>query len=249
MALRGGTIVAGGFLDRLILIGLVCLPLHAQDVSSLVLAGIESAAVVRGREPNVRGTAAAFGRAVEAPFTPSQRLQRYLRRTYSVSRLGLLATDTALDHALREPACWDRGSSAYALRYTRAFQRRVVRNTAELGFGLLTREDLRYRRSRSASMSGRVWNGVMQAFLARMPDGSERPAYARFAAAAAAESSIAHWTGRPVQPGWLAESVGWATLDQIQTNLLDEFGPDLRRIGGRLWRRVRGLPEQSSPRP
>lgn len=249
MALRGGTIVTGRFLDRLILMGLVCLPLHAQDVSSLVLAGVESAAIVRGQEANVRETFPTFGSVEEAPYTPSQRLQRYLRRTYSVSRLGLLATDTALDHALREPACWDRGSSAYGLRYTRAFQRRVVRNTAELGFGLLTREDLRYRRSRSASLSGRLWNGVTQALLARMPDGSERPAYARFAAAAAAQSSIAHWTGRPVQPGWVAESVAWATLDQIQTNLLDEFGPDLRRIGGRLWRRVRGLPGQSGPRP
>jgi hypothetical protein len=31
----------------------------------------------------------------------------------------------------------------------------------------------------------------------------------------------------------------FSTLDQAQTNLLDEFGPDLRRIGGRVWKRVR----------
>jgi hypothetical protein len=206
-----------------------------------VLAGVASAAVVRPQE-NLRETLPSPGTIVEPPFTASLRFQRYLRRTYSVSRLGLLAVDTAMDHAMGEPSCWDRGGSAYALRYSRAFQRRLVRNTAELGFGIITREDLRYRRSRSASMSGRLWNGVMQAFLARMPDGTERPAFSRFAAAAAAQSSTAHWTGRRVKPGWLAESVAWATLDQIQTNLLDEFGPDLRRVGGRVWSRVRGLP-------
>jgi hypothetical protein len=30
-----------------------------------------------------------------------------------------------------------------------------------------------------------------------------------------------------------------STLDQAQTNMLDEFGPDLRRIGIRIWNGVR----------
>jgi hypothetical protein len=43
-----------------------------------------------------------------------------------------------------------------------------------------------------------------------------------------------------VEPGWVAETLGWGVLDQIQNNLLDEFGPDFRRfgrrVGKRLWR-------------
>jgi hypothetical protein len=246
MQLRGGTIEVGRCLGGLVAVTLSCImSARAQDLpGSLVLTGTEVISVLQQQNLRSDGAPHPVEKLVQdAQFTPSERWARYVRRTYSMSRLGLLATDTALDHALREPACWDRTVSSYGQRYARAFQRRVVRNTAELGFGLLTREDLRYRRSRSASVSGRFWNGVTQAFVARMPDGTERPAYARFAAAAAAQSSTAHWTGRPVQPEWLAESLAWAVLDQVQTNLLDEFGPDFRRIGRRMWKRIRPKPE------
>jgi len=73
-----------------------------------------------------------------------------------------------------------------------------------------------------------------------MSRGTEQPAYTRFAAVALAEVSTAHWIGRPLEPGWVAETLGWGVLDQIQINLLDEFGPDFRRfgrrVGKRLWR-------------
>ena len=50
-----------------------------------------------------------IGRLVSAePFTPSQRWTRYVHRTYSAHQLELLGAETALDHALGEPACWDR---------------------------------------------------------------------------------------------------------------------------------------------
>src|SRR5215467_6270844 len=140
------------------------------------------------------------------PFSPSRRWARYIHRTYSPDRLGLLAIETTLDQALREPGCWDRGMGSYARRYTRGFERRVIRNSAELGAGLLTGEDLRYHRSRSTLLHGRVWNAVRSAFLARMPDGTNQPAYGRFVATAIAEASTVHWTGQTVQPGWLGRS-------------------------------------------
>ena len=33
--------------------------------------------------------------------------------------------------------------------------------------------------------------------------------------------------------------MAWSTLDQVQTNLMTEFGPDLRQFGMRIWNRVR----------
>jgi hypothetical protein len=177
------------------------------------------------------------------PFTPSARWSHYLHRTYGPDRLGLLAADAAIEHALREPPCWDTTAGSYGRRYARAFERRAVRNTAELAGGLLTGEDLRYRRSRSRTIQGRAWNALQSSVTARMPDGTTRPAYTRFLANTAAELSTAHWTGQAIRPGWTLQCLAWSALDRAETNLLDEFGPDLRRIGGRIWNRVRPHPK------
>ena len=183
------------------------------------------------------------------PFTASARWAHYLHRTYSPMRMGMLGADAAFDHAFHDPSCWDSGASSYGRRYARAFERRVIRNSAELGGGLLTGEDLRYRISGSSSFAGRIWSAVTGSVTARMPDASRRPAYTRFAAGMAAEVSTAHWTHQAVRPSWLFESMGWSILDQVQTNLLDEFGPDMRRAGGRMWRRMKGGLGKTLPSP
>jgi hypothetical protein len=172
-------------------------------------------------------------------FTPSERWSQYLHRTFGPTRLGVLAAETAVDHGFGEPRCWDDSAGSYAQRYARVFDRRLIRNTAELAMGVLTGEDLRYRRSRSQSFRGRVWNAVRASVVARMPNGRERPAYSRFFASATTELSTAHWVGQPVGAPWLFQSLGWSALDQVQTNLLDEFSPDIRRVAGSLWRGAR----------
>ena len=175
-------------------------------------------------------------RDTPAPFTTAARWEYYLHRTYHPQRLGILALETALDHALRQPACWDRSPTSYLTRYSRALDRRIIRNTAEFGAGLLTGEDLRYQRRGTGPVQARVWHAVRGAFIAHMTDGRARPAYTRFAATTIAEVGTAHWTGRHITTGWLGHAVGEGALDQIETNLLDEFAPDLRRIGRKLHR-------------
>ena len=122
-------------------------------------------------------------------------------------------------------------------RALRALDRAVP--SLEYPTGLLTGEDLRYHASRSPLVRGRVWNALRASATAQMPDGTKRPAYTRFIACALVSVSTAHWTREPIQPGSLLQSLGWSTLGQVQTNLLDEFGPDLRRMGIRIWKRVR----------
>jgi hypothetical protein len=72
-----------------------------------------------------------------------------------------------------------------------------------------------------------------------MPDGGRRPAYTRFFAGALADVSTAHWTRQAIRPEWLLQSLGTSALDRAETNLLDEFGPDLRSFGMRIWKRTR----------
>ena len=177
---------------------------------------------------------------LDEPFTASARWAHYFHRTYSPSRMALLSLDTAVDHALRDPGCWGFTPDAYGRRYARAFERRVIRNSVELAGGLLTGEDLRYRPSGSHVFHVRVWHAVRSSVTAQMPDGSKRPAYTRFVAGTVANITTVNWTRQPVQPAWLAGSLGWSTLGQVQTNLLDEFSPELRRAGSRIWKRVRG---------
>jgi hypothetical protein len=176
------------------------------------------------------------------PFTASARWSQYLHRTYDPTRLGLLALDTAVDQMLREPVCWDSGAASYGRRYGRTLERRVVKNTAELAGGLLTGEDLRYRMSRSSSLKVRFWNAVRSSVLAQMPDGTTRPAYTRFAAVTVTSMATGNWTRDPIRPSRLGRTLAWSTLDQVETNMIAEFGPDLRRFGTRVWKRVRPRP-------
>ena len=173
------------------------------------------------------------------PFTASARWSQYLHRTYDPGRLGFLAVDTAIDDVLREPACWDSGAASYGRRYGRALERRIIRNTTEMATGLLTGEDLRYRMSRSSSVKGRFWHAVRSSVTAQMPDGTSRPAYTRFFAGAVTNVATGNWTRDPIRPARLGQSMAWSTLDQVQTNLTTEFGPDLRQFGMRVWKRVR----------
>jgi len=172
-------------------------------------------------------------------FGPSERWSHYLHRTFGPLRLGVLAAETALDHARQEPACWDASAGSYAQRYARAFDRRLIRNSTELAAGLLTGEDLRYKQSQSHSMQGRLWHALLSSVTAQMPDGTRRPAYTRFLAAAGTDLATAHWTGQPIRVEWASRSLGWSLLDQMQTNVLDEFEPEIRRVAGRLWKAPR----------
>jgi hypothetical protein len=175
-------------------------------------------------------------------YTPPERWSEYLHRTFGPTRLALLGAETAVDHGFGEPSCWDASGAAYVQRYARAFDRRLIKNTTEFATGVLTREDLRYRKAGSRSIRGRVWNVFRASVVAKMPDGTERPAYTRFFASATTELSTAHWVGQPIRTRWEFQSVGWSVLDQAETNLMDEFSPDLRRIAIRLWDVARSRP-------
>jgi hypothetical protein len=173
------------------------------------------------------------------PYTPSDRWSNYLHRTFAPARLEYLALETAIDQASSYPACRHRVAASYGRRYARAFQSRIVKNSAALATGLLTGEDLRYRPSQSPSFRGRLWNVLRSSVTARMPDGTTRLSYTRFVSDELALLSTVPWSRRPIRPEWFIQSVRYSILDQAQTNLLDEFGPDLRRVGAQIWKRVR----------
>jgi hypothetical protein len=72
-----------------------------------------------------------------------------------------------------------------------------------------------------------------------MPDGHIRPAYTRFFASTVTDLSTAHWTNQPIQARFVFDSMAWSAIGQMQTNLFDEFSPDMRRFGLRILRKLR----------
>src|ERR1051325_11474979 len=85
--------------------------LGAQD--ALTTIGITTAPLLLRHEDSTVA-------ALPAPFTRRDRWAYYLRRTYQPQRLGILAIETGVDHALREPHCWNRSATSYLTRYSRS---------------------------------------------------------------------------------------------------------------------------------
>ena len=171
------------------------------------------------------------------PYTGRERLDFYVERTFlSKSRLAFLLADTAEDHLLRQPRGWGMGSCGWATRLGSNYGRRLIRNTLELGAGALLSEDSRYVPSTVPGIAPRVQHAVISAFTARTNSGRRRPAYAAFAAITATAFIVSVWQPRAVSPGHVMRGVSFSLLDRVPDRLLDEFSPDMKRFGKRVWR-------------
>lgn len=168
------------------------------------------------------------------PFTPAQRVQYYLHRTYDWQRMSLLVADTGLGHLLAAPDAWGRGTDRFARCYGSAFGRRVVSNSIELGAGMVLREDSRYRPSRGKSFTGRLRYAAVHSLLASVPGGNLRPAYSRVAAAAGTELIVAVWSPYPVSAASVLQGTAFTLLGAVENSYLSEFEPDLKQFARRL---------------
>jgi hypothetical protein len=169
-------------------------------------------------------------------FTGRERLNSYVERTFtSKSRLVFLFVDTAEDHLQRQPKEWDLGGSGLAARLGSNYGRRLIRNTIELGAGALLSEDSRYRPSTEPGIAPRMRHAVASAFTARV-DGHRRPAYATLAALTATAFIVSVWQPRRFSACEVMRGVSFSLLDRVPDRLLDEFSPDMKRFGKRMWR-------------
>jgi hypothetical protein len=184
--------------------------------------------------PGARGQDDSSAAAV--PYTGRERLDTYVERTFlSKSRLAFLLVDTAEDHLLRQPRGWELGSCGWATRLGSNYGRRLIRNTIELGAGALLSEDTRYVPSAVPGIAPRVRHAVVSAFTARSDSGRRRPAYGMFAAMTATAFIVSVWQPRAVSPGHVMRGVSFSLLDRVPDRLLDEFAPDMKRFGKRVW--------------
>ncbi len=167
----------------------------------------------------------------EEKFGSGDRLRHYLHRTYSWQRTALLGIDTGFGNLLDGAAGGSTGLSNFPRRYGEAFARRVSRNSMEFALGMLLREDPRYQPSGRRGVRLRVAHAAVQTFMGPGPDGRRRVAFSRLVPAVANDVLASTWERRRLSAGSVMAGSGWTLAGDLQTRLLDEFGPDLKRIG------------------
>jgi hypothetical protein len=183
----------------------------------------------------------------QAPFlptplvTPSQQFQNYLDRTYGWQTLSWLATDTAIDHLRSRPE-WGRGPEGFGCQYASAFGHRLISNSVELGVGLALHEDTRFHLSGRSGVLPRMRYAMTHAFLDSGPEGKFEPAYARFAAIASGALIAPAWHRQTLSASGFFIDLTSGMLGQLQNSLLNEFSPDLQKLGRKFRKKVLSLP-------
>ena len=171
------------------------------------------------------------------PLTSAEQFQHYLDRTYGWQTMSWLATDTALDHLRSRPE-WGRGPGGFGCQYASAFGRRLISNSVELGVGLVLHEDTRFHLSQRRGFLPRMKYAMTHAFLDSVPGGKFEPAYARFAAVTSGALITPAWHQRSLSASGFFEDFTFGMLGQLQNSLLNEFSPDLQKLGRNVRKKV-----------
>jgi hypothetical protein len=172
-----------------------------------------------------------------SPLTAAHPFQDYLERTYGWQTLSWLATDTAIDHLRSRPE-WGRGPGGFGCQYASAFGRRLISNSVELGVDLALHEDTRFHQSGRAGILPRMRYAMAHAFLASAPGGKFEPAYARFAAITSGALVAPSWHRQTLSASGFFVDISSGMLSQLQNSLLNEFGPDLQKLGQKIRKKV-----------
>jgi len=171
------------------------------------------------------------------PFNNPERIQYFLKRTFSWQKMTVSGAESLLGHAVGGTTKWGGGPFGIASRYGDTFGRRITRNSIELGMGMALHEDIRYKRSHETGIVRRLRYATTHALLATTPDGSFRPAYSRIAASIGTEAISSMWAPRRQSPGDMFRCATWSLLDRIPSSYIDEFAPDLIGVGRQLKRK------------
>lgn len=171
----------------------------------------------------------------EEGFGAGERARHYLYRTYSWQRTALLGIDTGLGHLL-DGAAGGAGISRFPSSYGEALARRVSRNSMEFALGMVLKEDPRYRASGQRGLRRRVAYAALHTVMGPGPDGRDRLSFSRLVPALASDVLASSWERRRLTAGGVMAGFGWTLAGDLQTRCLDEFSPDLKRVGQRIGR-------------
>jgi hypothetical protein len=82
-------------------------------------------------------------------------------------------------------------------------------------------------------------HATIDAFTARARSGNTRPAYSRIIAITTGTLISNQWRSDPKTGYNLTRALVFGVTDKIQDDLVQEFSPDLKRFGHKIWRKIR----------
>jgi hypothetical protein len=178
--------------------------------------------------------------AATEKFGFKDRFTWYAKRTYTDpwKHVRLIGEVTADDFVFGESKRWGGGLSGWGKSLAPVYGQRVIDNTTEFLLGALIGDDARYRPSEKREMMGRGLHATIGAFTARAQSGNTRPAYSRIIAITAGTLIANQWRSNPKTGYNLTRALIFGVTDKIQDDLFQEFSPGLKRLGGKVWRKI-----------
>lgn len=164
------------------------------------------------------------------PPTASQRLYWFARSSVGPPSLtgGVIsaAWGTLFNRPSEYGTHWEGFGKRYAMRLTGV----ATGNAMEASLGAIWGEDPRYDRAAGQPFRVRVEHIVKMTFVAKGPEGRNRPAYARYIAIAGNNYLSMTWRAQSeagVGDATLRVALGF--LGRMSANAFDEFWPDVRQ--------------------
>jgi hypothetical protein len=182
-------------------------------------------ALVCAQNPHQPGQLAAS----YVPLSASEKAQYRLLELVQPQVLAGVAMAAAAEQLAHAPVEWRQGVEGYAKRYASTYGGVVVRESLNIGFENLLKEDPRYFPLDGPSKKARLWNALKQTFVARTDSGSPTFAYARIASALASGQISRAWL--PHSENSLADGFqngGIGIGADAFVNMLYEFVPRSR---------------------
>jgi hypothetical protein len=241
---RGVRIMRSATIGRVARIGFAAILLSAPVIaraqsaqSGDQLASFQNSGVVAPAPAPAAGTSSSLPSAptpqvLDAPYESITRRERFrwiLDESISPLHLAGTAISSAYGTAMNDPAEDGPHWAGFGKRFGATEATDLTEATMESGLGAAWGEDPRYFRDSGDTFAGRVRNIVKQTFVARRPDGSFAPAYARYIAIPGSNFLSDVWRPRDdatTEDALIrtAESFGGRCLE----NTLSEFWPNIK---------------------
>ena len=166
-----------------------------------------------------------------SPLTTGEKLRLYATSTYGPTSLLRSGLGAAYGQARDKEPEWGQGLEGYGKRYASRFGQHVVKRTIMFGVGSMLHEDPRYYYSEKTGFLPRLNHAVTHTFITRKDDGSEAPAYGRFAGAFG--GGLISRTWHPESSDSLTDGLRSGAVSigiDVGFRAFHEFWPDVRRV-------------------
>jgi len=165
------------------------------------------------------------------PVTREERIEWIAEASIGPRSLATGVLSAAWGQARNVPREYGRTPEGFGKRYAIRLYGIATGNAIEASLGAIWGEDPRYIRSQGLPFWGRVGYVLKMTFFAYRPDGSVKPAYARWVGTAG--NNFLTWPWRePSEQGVGPALVrtAWGFGGRAASGALTEFWPDLKRL-------------------